>query len=82
VDFHLRLPSLYSDSLSLSPAVANGSIDRHAVCDWIDNAVVMEMTKPEGPIYGHLRFPCRIEINAHLEAHTQTPPQGMGVLTK
>ena len=68
VDFHLELPSLYTDSLAISPAIADGSAEHHAVCDWIDNAVVMPMTKPEGLLYGHLRFPCRIEVNAHLGA--------------
>jgi ABC-type polysaccharide/polyol phosphate transport system ATPase subunit len=66
VDFHLEIPTLYSTSLSFSPAVANGTLDRFGVCDWIDNAVVLEMTPPEGPMYGHFRFRCRVEVNARL----------------
>jgi lipopolysaccharide transport system ATP-binding protein len=68
VDFHLEIPTLYSTSLSFSPAVANGTLDRFGVCDWIDNAVVLEMTPPEGPMYGHFRFRCRVEVNARLGA--------------
>lgn len=66
VDFHLDIPAIYTESLSFSPAIANGSTERHAVCDWVDNAVVLEMTRPAVPIYGHLRFRCRVEVNAKL----------------
>ena len=66
VDFHLNIPTLYSTSLSFSPAVANGTLDRFAVCDWIDNAVVLQMTPPEGPMYGHFRFRCRVEVNSRI----------------
>ena len=68
VDFHLEIPTLYSTSLSFSPAVANGTLDHFGVCDWIDNAVVLEMIPPEGPMYGHFRFRCRVEVNARLGA--------------
>ena len=66
VDFHLEIPSLYSTSISFSPAVANGTLDHFGICDWIDNAVVLQMTPPDGPMYGHLRFRCRVEVNARL----------------
>ncbi len=41
VDFHLNIPTLYSTSISFSPAVVNGTLERFNVCDWIDNAVVL-----------------------------------------
>jgi ABC-type polysaccharide/polyol phosphate transport system ATPase subunit len=66
VDFHLNIPTLYSTSLSFSPAVANGTLERFAVCDWIDNAVVLQMAPPDGPMYGHFRFRCRVEVNARI----------------
>jgi ABC-type polysaccharide/polyol phosphate transport system ATPase subunit len=66
VDFHLNIPTLYSTSLSFSPAVANGTLERFAVCDWIDNAVVLQMTPPDGPMYGHFRFRCRVEVNSRI----------------
>ncbi len=68
VDFHLDIPTLYSTSISFSPAVANGTLDRFGVCDWIDNAVVLQMLPPDGPMYGHLRFRCRVEVNSRLGA--------------
>jgi len=66
VDFHLNIPTLYSTSLSFSPAVANGTLERFAVCDWIDNAVVLQMAPPDGPMYGHFRFRCRVEVNSRI----------------
>jgi ABC-type polysaccharide/polyol phosphate transport system ATPase subunit len=66
VDFHLDLPALYPSSFSFSPAIANGSIEHYSICDWIDNAVAMQMDPSEGPIYGQFHFPCRVEVNARL----------------
>jgi lipopolysaccharide transport system ATP-binding protein len=66
VDFHLNIPTLYSTSLSFSPAVANGTLERFAFCDAIDNAVVLQMAPPEGPMYGHFRFRCRVEVNSRI----------------
>ena len=31
------------------PAVANGTLEHFTICDWIDNAVVLQMSPPEGP---------------------------------
>jgi lipopolysaccharide transport system ATP-binding protein len=66
VDFHLDLPALYSSSFSFSPAIANGSLEHYAICDWIDNAVALHMDASEGPIYGQFHFPCRVEVNARM----------------
>lgn len=64
VDFYLELPALYPASFSFSPAVADGPLDGYAMCDWIDNAIALQMSRSEGEIYGYLRLPCRIEVNA------------------
>ncbi len=74
VDFHLNIPTLYSTSISFSPAVANGTLERFAVCDWIDNAVVLQMTPPEGPMYGHFRFRCRVEVNSRIGVDSALRP--------
>ena len=81
VDFHLNIPTLYSTSLSFSPAVANGTLERFAVCDWIDNAVVLQMAPPDGPMYGHFRFRCRVEVNSRIGngLHVEAEP-GAAVL--
>jgi lipopolysaccharide transport system ATP-binding protein len=66
VDFHLDLPALYPSSFSFSPAIANGTLEHYAICDWIDNAVALQMDPSEGPIYGQFHFPCRVEVNAKI----------------
>lgn len=67
VDFHLELPALYPSSFSFSPAIANGTLEHYAICDWIDNAIALHMDPSEGPIYGQFHFPCRVEVNARLK---------------
>jgi homopolymeric O-antigen transport system ATP-binding protein len=66
VDFHLELPALYPSSFSFSPAIANGSLEHYAICDWIDNAIALQMEPSEGPIYGQFHFPCRVEVNVKM----------------
>jgi lipopolysaccharide transport system ATP-binding protein len=66
VDFYIDLPALYSSSFTFSPAIANGTLQRYSIADWIDNAVVLEMTPPDRPFYGHFHFPCRVEVNSKI----------------
>ncbi len=66
VDFHLELPELYPASFSFSPAIADGPLTGYAMCDWIDNAIALQMSRTEGQIYGYIHLPCRVEINARL----------------
>jgi hypothetical protein len=78
VDFHLDLPELYPASFSFSPAVADGTLTGYTMCDWIDNAVALQMGRSEGEIYGYMRFPCRVEVNARLGSGPETPPAPAG----
>ena len=66
VDFHIDLPELYPASFSFSPAVADGTLMGYTMCDWIDNAVALQMGRSEGQIYGYMHLPCRVEVNARL----------------
>jgi ABC-type polysaccharide/polyol phosphate transport system ATPase subunit len=68
VDFHVTLPQLYASVFSFSPAIANGTLEHYSTCDWIDNAMVLPMNKSAQPIYGQFHFPCRVEVNARLDA--------------
>lgn len=68
VDFHIELPELYPGAFSFSPAVADGTLAAYTMCDWIDNAIALQMTRSEREIYGYLRLPCRVELNARLGA--------------
>ncbi len=67
VDFHVCLPELYPGHFSLSPAIANGTLRGYEMCDWIDNAITVQMAPGEGEVYGYVRFPCRVELNSRLK---------------
>jgi lipopolysaccharide transport system ATP-binding protein len=71
VDFHLDLPELYPASFSLSPAIADGTLVAYQMCDWIDNALVLQMARAENEVYGYIHLPCRVEVNARL--HEREP---------
>jgi ABC-type polysaccharide/polyol phosphate transport system ATPase subunit len=66
VDFHIELPELYPGSFSFSPAVADGTLLGYTMCDWIDNAIALQMAHSERQIYGFFHMPCRVEVNARL----------------
>jgi hypothetical protein len=38
------------------------------MCDWIDNAISLQMSRSAQQIYGYIHLPCRVEINARLSA--------------
>jgi hypothetical protein len=68
IDFHLEMPELYPASFSFSPAIADGTLLGYKMCDWIDNAIAVQMGHSPNEIYGFLRLPCRVEVNARIEA--------------
>jgi hypothetical protein len=72
VDFHLDLPELYPGFFSFSPAIADGVFERPAMCDWIDNALTVQVGAGGGPIYGYTHLPCRVELNRKLPARAST----------
>ena len=63
VDFHLSLPELYPGHFSFSPAIANGALEGYEMCDWIDNAITLQMEKRR-EMYGYFRPACRVEVHA------------------
>jgi hypothetical protein len=66
VDFHITLPELYPASFSFSPAIADGNLLHYRMCDWLDNALTLQMGHGDGQIYGYLHLPCRVEVNSTL----------------
>ena len=66
VDFHVDLPELYPSSFSFSPAIADGTLHSYRMCDWIDNALALQMAHGDAPMYGYMHFPCRVELNSRL----------------
>ena len=59
-DFRIAFPKLAPGSYSISPAIAKGTILRHDMCDWIDNALVFVIGS-NSLIYGALRM----EVDVH-----------------
>jgi hypothetical protein len=66
VDFHIELPALYASTFSFSPAIAEGTLEHYSICDWVDNAIALQMMRTEAPIYGHIHLRCRVEVDARL----------------
>ncbi len=78
VDFHMNLPELYPGSFAFSPFVTDGAAVRGggeravaadggaAMCDWIDNAITVQMSTGAKQVYGYTHVPCRIELNTKL----------------
>ena len=68
IDFHVELPELYPASFSFSPAIADGTLEAYTMCDWIDNAVTLQMSRTGEQIYGYVHLPCRVGVNERLGA--------------
>jgi lipopolysaccharide transport system ATP-binding protein len=71
VDFYLDLPELYPASFSFSPAIADGTLMGYQMCDWIDNAITLQMGRSEAQVYGYVHLPCRVEVNARIRTERQ-----------
>lgn len=66
VDFHVELPELYPSYFSFSPAIADGTLASYVMCDWIDNAITLQMINGPAQIYGYMHLRCRVELNRQL----------------
>ena len=78
VDFHVDLPELYPASFSFSPAIADGTLQDYRMCDWIDNALALEMAKSEQGTYGYLHLPCRVVVNPSRTMEASTMERALG----
>jgi hypothetical protein len=67
VDFSVDLPELYPASLSFAPAIADGALQEYRMCDWIDNALALEMSRSAQGTYGYIHLPCRLEVNPRVK---------------
>jgi hypothetical protein len=73
VDFYIELPTLYASTFSFSPAVADGTLEHYSICDWIDNAIALQMERSDQPVYGQFHFPCRVLVNTPIGAGVAAP---------
>jgi ABC-type polysaccharide/polyol phosphate transport system ATPase subunit len=70
IDFHIDIPELYPGAFSFSPAIADGTLQSYTMCDWIDNAITLQMAHGDAQVYGYMHLPCRVEVNARLADHS------------
>jgi ABC-type polysaccharide/polyol phosphate transport system ATPase subunit len=63
VEFRLQLPELYPGDFSFTVAIADGTMEAYRMCDWIDNAVILQMVGGKLPVYGYLHLPCEIRVS-------------------
>jgi ABC-type polysaccharide/polyol phosphate transport system ATPase subunit len=73
VDFCLDLPELYPASFSFCPAIAEGTLEAYDICDWIDNALALQMSRSAGGTYGFLHLPCRVEFTVRSSGNGSAP---------
>jgi lipopolysaccharide transport system ATP-binding protein len=78
VDFHVDLPELYPAFFSFSPAIADGTLQHYKNCDWIDNAITLQMGHGEGQIYGYIHMPCKVEVNSRLVTKDRETEKSLG----
>jgi len=52
--------------------VADGVFEPSAMCDWVDNAVTVQMAPGAEQVYGYTHVPCRIELNTRLSGPAST----------
>lgn len=60
VIFEIQVPKFLKGNYTISPAIANGTLTNHEMCDWIDNAYIFEVINDE-TVYGMLRFPVSVK---------------------
>jgi hypothetical protein len=46
------------------------------MCDWIDNAITLQMGHADGQVYGYIHLPCRVEMNGRLGSQRQRSSGG------
>lgn len=66
-EFRLTLPLLYTGNYALTTAVADGTLEDYAICDWVENAYVLEIISPI-LVHGLLRLSCKVEVKQHHRA--------------
>jgi len=74
-DFSLVLPEMAAGGYSISPAVANGNVLKHDMCDWIDNALVFSLNS-QSLIYGMLKLD--VKIHSYISSRRERLRQPIG----
>ncbi|MBI4517924.1 MAG: ABC transporter ATP-binding protein [Deltaproteobacteria bacterium] len=80
VSFEFNWPALAASHYSLSPALSAGTLDQHRICDWIDNALIVESSDPGGR-YGWLRLTdVSVKVALRPAAGPSAPPRSSAAI--
>ena len=58
VDFRFQLPELAATRITVTPAIADGTLLEFRLCDMVEDAVAIRILPGELPVYGCMRIPC------------------------
>ena len=58
VDFRFQLPELAASRITVTPAIADGTLLEFRLCDMVEDAVDIRVLRGEAPVYGCMRIPC------------------------
>jgi hypothetical protein len=58
VDFHWAMPELAAGRYFVSIAVSAGTVERFEVCDYVEDAIVLEGSAGTAPEAGYLKLKC------------------------
>ncbi len=74
VDFEFAVPELYPGNFSFTPYVKSGPAANSSVCDWIDNALTLQMAHRGRQVYGYIHLPCRVSVNGRFQSAGDAQP--------
>jgi ABC-type polysaccharide/polyol phosphate transport system ATPase subunit len=60
VDFHFMAPALSPGKYRISLAISDGTIGQFAVADYLEDAIVVDVTGEDTP--GYVRLPCEVAV--------------------
>jgi ABC-type polysaccharide/polyol phosphate transport system ATPase subunit len=66
-EFRVTLPVLATGNYAVAIAVADGTLEDCVVCDWIENAYVLEIISTT-LVHGLMRLSCKVEVKQHYPA--------------
>jgi hypothetical protein len=58
VDFRFQLPEIAASRITVTPAIAEGTLLEFRLCDMVEDAVAIRVLPGELPVYGRMHIPC------------------------
>jgi hypothetical protein len=58
VDFRFQLPEMAASRITVTPAIADGTLLEFRLCDMVEDAVRIRVVPGELPVYGCMGIPC------------------------